>query len=103
MRIVKHAAAAICIVLVLVILSAVVYLKTRIPDFSCTVKIPEIKQVVTIVRDEFGVPHIRAARHGDLYFALGYAQAQDRLFQMDFCRCAARGARMCSSRGGIRG
>lgn len=49
-----------------------------------------------IVRDRFGVPHIYVdAGPGDalvgLGYALGYAQAQDRLFEMDIFRRAARG------------
>lgn len=41
---------------------------------------------VTIARDARGVPHIRAGTDHDLYFAEGYAMAQDRLFQMDLTR-----------------
>ena len=41
---------------------------------------------VTIARDARGVPHIWAATDHDLYFAEGYAMAQDRLFQMDLTR-----------------
>ncbi|HPA41219.1 MAG TPA: penicillin acylase family protein, partial [Candidatus Hydrogenedentes bacterium] len=37
---------------------------------------------VEIIRDEWGVPHIRAESEADAHFALGYAMAQDRLFQM---------------------
>ena len=49
-----------------------------------------------IVRDRFGVPHVYVdAGPGDvlagLGYALGYAQAQDRLFEMDIFRRAARG------------
>jgi penicillin amidase len=46
---------------------------------------------VRIVRDEQGVPHIFAASPSDAYFALGYAHAQDRFFQMDMTRRAAQG------------
>lgn len=34
---------------------------------------------VDIYRDDFGVPHIFASREEDAYYALGYAQAEDRL------------------------
>lgn len=34
---------------------------------------------VTIIRDEWGVPHIFAATDGDAAYGLGYAQAEDRL------------------------
>lgn len=46
---------------------------------------------LTITRDERGVPHIRAASEADAAFALGYAQAQDRLFQLDATRRIAFG------------
>ncbi len=39
-----------------------------------------------IERDEWGIPHIYADNDGDLFFAFGYAMAQDRLFQMDWLR-----------------
>lgn len=41
--------------------------------------------------DERGVPHIRAENETDLYRALGYVHAQDRLFQMEVMRRLARG------------
>lgn len=41
---------------------------------------------VTIERDRWGIPHIFADSHRDLWFGLGYAMAQDRLFQMDYLR-----------------
>jgi len=40
----------------------------------------------TIVRDDRGIPHIRAQNDHDLYFLEGYAQATDRLFQLDIYR-----------------
>lgn len=44
-----------------------------------------------INRDKRGVPHIRADDPYDLFFAHGYAQAQDRLWQLDFLRRQAHG------------
>jgi penicillin amidase len=41
---------------------------------------------VTIARDARGIPHIRAANEHDLYFAQGFAEGSDRLFQMDLLR-----------------
>jgi len=46
---------------------------------------------VTIIRDEWGVPHIYGSNESDVFFALGYCHAQDRLFQMDMFRRIARG------------
>lgn len=47
--------------------------------------------IVTIVRDRWGVPHISATDTHDLFFAQGFVQAQDRLFQIDVWRRAAQG------------
>jgi penicillin G amidase len=46
---------------------------------------------VEIIRDRAGVPHIYARSTGDVYFGLGYAMAQDRLWQMDRLRRRALG------------
>jgi penicillin amidase len=45
-----------------------------------------IRGKATIVRDGFGIPHISADSHDDLWFAFGLAMAQDRLFQLDYLR-----------------
>lgn len=46
---------------------------------------------VEILRDHAGVPHIYADSTPDLYFGLGVAMAQDRLWQMDRLRRRALG------------
>lgn len=46
---------------------------------------------VSLVRDEHGVPHIRSASDTDAYFAVGYAHAQDRLWQLELQRRMAHG------------
>ena len=50
-----------------------------------------IYKSATILRDRFGVPHIQADDADDLFFAYGYATAQDRLWQLDYLRRAAHG------------
>jgi penicillin amidase len=46
---------------------------------------------VTIERDAAGVAHIRAGSEVDAHFGLGYAHAQDRLWQMEFQRRLGNG------------
>nr|WP_297526352.1 penicillin acylase family protein [uncultured Roseateles sp.] len=46
---------------------------------------------VTVRYDEWGVPHVDARNEDDLYRALGYLHAQDRLFQMEMLRRLSRG------------
>src|SRR5437867_6346651 len=50
-----------------------------------------LHQEVTVERDRWGVPHIRASSVEDLAEAQGYVMAQDRLWQMDLLRRVARG------------
>ena len=51
----------------------------------------EVRTGVTVYRDDFGIPHIYADSFDGASFALGYVSAEDRMFQMDVFRHAARG------------
>jgi len=62
-----------------------------LPQLDGTISLPELKQEVTVDRDIWGVPHIRANSLEDLITAQGYVLAQDRLWQMDVLRRAAAG------------
>src|SRR5918993_3401278 len=48
-------------------------------------------EAVRIYRDDFGIPHIFAETNRGLFEAYGYAVAQDRLWQLELNRRAARG------------
>jgi len=52
---------------------------------------PQLLAPVTILRDRRDIPHVRAANEHDLYFAEGYVQGSDRLFQLDLARRYAYG------------
>ncbi|HEY8296978.1 MAG TPA: penicillin acylase family protein [Candidatus Baltobacteraceae bacterium] len=45
-----------------------------------------IRAPVEILRDDRGIPHIRARNGHDLYFAQGFVEGSDRLFQMELMR-----------------
>ena len=62
-----------------------------LPQIDGSVLLPGLRQEVTVERDAWGVPHIRAATVEDLAEAQGYVMAQDRLWQMDLLRRVARG------------
>ncbi|MET0554773.1 MAG: penicillin acylase family protein [Vicinamibacteria bacterium] len=53
--------------------------------------LPGLAGDVTVRRDAYGVPHIRASSVPDLMRAQGYVTAQDRLWQMDVLRRRALG------------
>ena len=46
---------------------------------------------VTIIRDEYGVPHVYGSTPESLWYGVGYAQAQDRLWQADLLRRTVNG------------
>jgi penicillin amidase len=62
-----------------------------VPQVSGTLDVFGITAPVRVVRDRAGVPHIYAQNRDDLFFAQGYVQAQDRLFQMDLWRRSVQG------------
>ena len=62
-----------------------------LPKLDGTVHLPGLQGEVTVERDNWGVPHIRANSLEDLAEAQGYVMAQDRLWQMDVLRRVARG------------
>ncbi|MEX5542077.1 penicillin acylase family protein [Pseudomonas poae] len=67
------------------------YVYSKQPTRQGTVTLANLQGSVIVRYDERGVPHIRAGNEADLYRALGYVQAQDRLFQMEMMRRLARG------------
>lgn len=62
-----------------------------LPQLDGSAVVPGLHGEVIVERDNWGVPHIRAASVEDLAEAQGYVLAQDRLWQMDLLRRAARG------------
>lgn len=46
---------------------------------------------ITIARDNFGVPHVYADTEEALFFGVGYAMAQDRLWQAEMSRLVSSG------------
>ena len=65
------------------------YVNSTIPDYS--VNIPGTYEPTKILRSEKGVPNIEAESLDDLFFALGFTHAQDRLWQMETLRRSAEG------------
>ncbi len=51
----------------------------------------ESEEPISVLRDALGVPHVQAQSERDAVRGLGFAHAQDRLFQMDLLRRAACG------------
>ena len=74
-----------------VLFLAYYFLERSIPDYSEDFALSGIAAPVEIVRNNDNVPHIFGATDRDVFFALGFAHAQDRLWQMAMLRRTAQG------------
>jgi len=87
----KITAGLLLAVLILTVGGGFWYVATKKPQRSGEVNLTQLSAPVSVRYDERGVPHIQAANEADLYRALGYVHAQDRLFQMEMVRRLAQG------------
>ena len=82
--------AAAIITIVAIVLA--IWLMTRsIPDYTASFNVEGLSAPVDIVRDAYAVPHIFGTNDPDVFFGLGVAHAQDRLWQMTLLRRIAQG------------
>ena len=72
---------------------AVLYmlLSRSLPEYDKTLAVADLAAPVEIVRDNANVPHVFGASDRDVFFGLGYAHAQDRLWQMTMLRRTVQG------------
>ena len=71
--------------------AAYVALRNTVPSPSGALAIAGLSGPVEVVRDREGVPHVTAKTTDDLFCALGFLHAQDRLWQMELTRRAGQG------------
>jgi len=67
------------------------FLSRSIPDYNSGYRTAGISAPVEIVRNNANVPHIFGETDADVFFGLGFAHAQDRLWQMTLTRRTAQG------------
>ncbi|MFC5715875.1 penicillin acylase family protein [Pseudomonas sp. GCM10022188] len=87
----RRVLAALAGVLLLGIAALAAYLHGKQPQRAGELHLAGLAAPVEVRFDAQGVPHIRAENEADLYRALGYLHAQERLFQMEMLRRLARG------------
>ena len=63
----------------------------RLPIVSGALTVPGLDDAITIHRDRFGIPHIRAKTDHDVFFGLGFCHAQDRAGQLEITLRTVRG------------
>jgi len=93
----RFAVRALAVIAGLVVVAVIgTYLSVRrsLPMVDGTTAVSGISAPVEIIRDADAIPHIFAATKADALFGLGYAHAQDRLWQMEFQRRIGDG-RLC--------
>ena len=90
-RLLKFGAWALLLLVILASLGGWWFVRQRLPQREGSLPLTGLTAPVTVRYDELGVPHLQAANEPDLYRALGYVHAQDRLFQMEMLRRLARG------------
>ncbi|MFD0908809.1 penicillin acylase family protein [Ruegeria arenilitoris] len=80
------------VLLTLAAIGLVYFLASQsLPDYDQTLQVKGLNAPVEIVRDTANVPHILGQTDPDVFFGLGYAHAQDRLWQMTVMRRTVQG------------
>ena len=86
--------AALLVALTVAVLLLVYWFAARsLPDYDDTLELNGLSAPVEIVRDNANVPHIFGQNDADVFFGLGFAHAQDRLWQLITLRRTAQGRR----------
>ncbi|ARU59160.1 penicillin G acylase [Oleiphilus messinensis] len=82
------------ILIVLVGIGAYVYFIQRgyiEPELNREISSAALQQKVDVYRDGYGIPHIFGESLEDVYFAVGYTMAEERLTQVELIRRTAKG------------
>ncbi|MFP6848274.1 MAG: penicillin acylase family protein [Pseudomonas sp.] len=87
----KRTLTALAVIVIATAAGAYWYIDSKQPQRAGEIQLSALQAAVTVDYDERGVPHIQAQNEADMYRALGYVHAQDRLFQMEILRRLARG------------
>ena len=78
-------------VLALASLGAWLFLRASLAQLDGARRAPGLVDVVSVARDEYGVPLLQGSNRLDLAYATGFIHAQDRFFQMDLLRRVGAG------------
>jgi len=84
-------ATALVVIAVVTVGGIYYFLSRSLPDYDATWPVRGVSGTVEIARNTHAVPHIFAEDDADVFFGLGFAHAQDRLWQMTLMRRTAQG------------
>ncbi|MEZ5105521.1 MAG: penicillin acylase family protein [Draconibacterium sp.] len=95
MKLFKRILVTVIILLGLILLAGHFYIqnlkKAAIPDYNKDLQLSSLTGDVKVYRDNHGIPHVYATTEEDLYRAVGFLMAEDRLWQMDLLRRVTQG------------
>lgn len=91
MRAIKFWAGTVITLLAVMVLIGFGWLRSSLPDLDGKITLKGPESEITIARDTHGIPHIGGASDHDIFFAMGYVHAQDRLWQMEMNRRIGNG------------
>ena len=80
-----------CILISIMVMTSYYLASRSIPNYNHNLVAAGITEKVEILRDSANIPHIFSMNNNDAFFALGYAHAQDRFWQLNILRRTAQG------------
>ena len=91
MRILKKVLLALAAIIILFLIFGFFFARSLKPTYSGELELANLQDEVQVFYDDIGVPHIYAQNELDARRALGYINAQDRLWQMELIRRISAG------------
>jgi penicillin amidase len=95
MKMLKRILIGVLLLLVLIAVAGFVFIRhishRALPDYNADLPLNGLHAQVEVYRDSFAIPHVYAKDEHDLYMAVGYLLAEDRLWQMDMLRHVTEG------------
>jgi penicillin amidase len=91
MRFLRRLVILLSVLVIILVLGAWMALRGSLPTYDGQVEAASLTAPVTVTRDSLGTVTVRAANRHDADWALGYAHAQERYFEMDLLRRRAAG------------
>ncbi|MCJ7446597.1 MAG: penicillin acylase family protein [Bacteroidales bacterium] len=95
MKIIKSILFSLLVLIVIAVVAGLILVTGikhgAVPEYEGELTLSGLTNEVTVYRDERGMPHIYAENEHDLYYAVGYVMAQERLWFMDLIRRATTG------------
>jgi penicillin G amidase len=95
MKTLKRIAYAVLILIAIIAVAAAFFIRNlahkALPDYNKGISLQGLYAPVEVYRDSFAIPHVYAKNEHDLYLAVGYLLAEDRMWQMDILRRVTEG------------